>query len=89
MLVSTVLLDADVVFNDNDPSIQAKFHLFPPHRMCLAPHCTQTKKGVALYHAHQQEVVVFTLKDGPCEAKAVHFYCEGQSVHALFAAHID
>ena len=62
-------LDADVVFNDNDPPIQAKFHLFPPHRMCLAPHCTRTKKDVALYHVHQQEVVVFTLKNGPCEAK--------------------
>lgn len=58
--------------------VAAEYHLFPPHQMCVAPHCTRTQKGLALHHVRQKQVIVFTLNHGPRMAKAVHLYCAGQ-----------
>ncbi|KIK31734.1 hypothetical protein CY34DRAFT_102856 [Suillus luteus UH-Slu-Lm8-n1] len=54
----------------------AEIHLFPPYRMCPGPDCSRMKRGHALHKVWQQQVVLFTLANGPCVAKAAHFYCE-------------
>jgi len=37
-------------------------------------------KGQALKKAEQWHVILITLADGPCPAKSVHLYCEGQYI---------
>lgn len=49
--------------------LAADIHLFPPHRMCPAPRCTRTSKGLALHRVRQQEVVLSVLTKVPVSQK--------------------
>lgn len=51
--------------------------IYPPQHSCLEYECPQSKKGMLLKKAEQQNIVIFTLDKGACPAYAVHLYCEG------------